>query len=90
MHFFSLNRVPIITKREMEKKENPRGKVDRLYQDDIELVCWKDNKPVYIASNKFDGTCENSCRRFNRVERKNMQIPIPYMIKRYNENMGRG
>jgi hypothetical protein len=48
----------------------PRGHTDVLYKDDQILVAWKDNKGVYMASNKFGGDTINNCLCFCRTERK--------------------
>lgn len=83
-----LNKVPIITKKQMEKKEIARGHSDVAYKDDTVLVAWKDSKAVYLASNKYSGDKNHKCKRFDRVKRASVQIPIPDLIKFYNEFMG--
>ena len=83
-----LNKVPIINKKEMEKKEIVRGHSDVAYKDDTVLVAWRDSKAVYLASNKHTGDINHKCKRFDRVKRASVQIPIPDMIKAYNESMG--
>ncbi len=80
--------MPIISKKDMEKKTVPRGHTDVLYKDDQVLVGWKDNKGVYLASNKFGEDTTNNCRRFCRTERKYVTVPIPTMVQRYNTGMG--
>jgi len=86
--FFRLFKVPIISKKDLEKKTVPRGHTDVLYKDDQVLVAWKDNKGVYMASNKFGADTTNNCRRFCRTERKYVTVPIPTMVQRYNTGMG--
>jgi DNA excision repair protein ERCC-6 len=83
-----LNKVPIITKKEMEKKEIIRGHSDVAFKDDTVLVAWRDSKAVYLASNKYTGDKNHKCKRFDRVKRTSVQIPIPDMVKAYNEFMG--
>jgi hypothetical protein len=39
-----LHRVPIISKKDLEKKSTTRGMADVLYQGDKVLVGWRDNK----------------------------------------------
>ncbi len=80
--------MPIISKKDLEKKTVPRGHTDVLYKDDQVLVAWKDNKRVYMASNKFGADTTNNCRRFCRTERKYVTVPIPTMVQRYNTGMG--
>jgi hypothetical protein len=52
--------VPIISKKDLEKKTVPRGHTNVLYKDDQVLVAWKDNKGVYMASKKFGADTTNS------------------------------
>jgi hypothetical protein len=41
-----------------------------------------------MASNKYSASTTNTCRRFCRTERKNLQVPIPSMVQQYNAGMG--
>lgn len=79
-----LNRIPIIKKKEMEKKTIPRGQMEAIYQADQVLVAWKDNKAVYMASNKFGAELGNPCRRFNRTEKRYDMVQCPKVIGKYN------
>ena len=83
-----LFKVPVKNKKELEAKAVQRGTMDVIYNNDVVLVGWKDNKAVYMASNKYDAIADKTCRRYNRVERKEVQVPIPTMIREYNANMG--
>ena len=83
-----LNKVPIKKKKDMEKKACPRGDLDVLYKEDQLLAAWKDNKAVYVASNKFGAGMETTVRRFNRTEKKFIVIPCPDVIRCYNKGMG--
>ena len=71
----------------MEKNNYRRGTNEREFCGNIEVTCWKDNKPVYIASNKYDGETRMSCRRYSQVEKTYMNIPLPTMIQHYNEKI---
>ena len=51
-------------------------------------MAWKDNKAVYIVSNKYGMEPISTCSRFNRVEKKTVQVPQPACIKKYNSRMG--
>lgn len=83
-----LNKVPIIKKEAMEKKTIARGTVESVYISDQVVTCWKDNKPVYAMSNKWNAETPTNCTRFNRTERKKVDIPIPTLIQKYNQGMG--
>jgi hypothetical protein len=37
-----------------------------------------------MASNKYDASTTNTCHRFCRTEMKNLQVPIPSMVQKYN------
>lgn len=83
-----LQKVPIIQKKELEKKSVDRGHSQALYKDDQVLVAWKDNKGVYVASNKHGAEQQASCSRFCRTKRQSIQVPIPKMVTAYNSFMG--
>jgi hypothetical protein len=80
--------VPIKSKKELEHKAIPRGTTDILYRKDQVLVGWKDNKAVYMASNVHGAKMDRCCRRYNRVEKRDIQVPIPAMFQHYNARMG--
>ena len=83
-----LNRVPIVKKKDLEKKTVERGTTQAIFNEDQVLAVWKDNKAVYIASNKYGMEPFSTCDRFNRIERKSIQVPVPACIKKYNAGMG--
>lgn len=59
-----------------------------LFREDQVLVGWKDNKGVYMASNKFTGESSTTCSRYSRKDRKKINVPIPEMFIKYNGGMG--
>lgn len=83
-----LFKIPLKSKKELESKTVPRGSSDAVYRDDVVCVGWKDNKAVYMASNKYSADTDKTCRRYSRVERKEIQVPIPAMFREYNAKMG--
>jgi hypothetical protein len=64
-----LNRIPIRDKREIMKKTVERGFTDILYKEDMVLAAWKDNKAVYVASNRHPATTDATCRRLDSTTR---------------------
>ena len=70
-----LNRVPIVKKKELEKKTVERGTFEAVFNGDQVLVAWKDNKGVYMGSNKYGVDPLSTCNRYNRVERKSSACP---------------
>lgn len=83
-----LHKVPIIKKKELESKTVARGTSETVFQQDVVLVAWKDNKAVYMASNKISDAKNNTCRRFCREKKAYIQVPIPEMVEAYNDGMG--
>ena len=81
-----LAKIPIIKKKALEKKN--RGDKEVLYREDQVLVGWKDNKGVYMASNKFTGETYTTCSRYSRKDKTKIQVPIPEMFINYNGGMG--
>jgi hypothetical protein len=41
-----------------------------------------------MPSNKYGVETTTNCRCFCRTEWKNVQVPIPTMVQRYNSGMG--
>ena len=82
-----LHRIPIISKKDLENKNVLRGTSEVLYKDDQTLVAWKDSKAVYMASNKHSGDTDNTCKRFDRVQKKSVQVskflPLPPLMWLY-------
>jgi hypothetical protein len=57
-------------------------------EESVVLVKWFDNKPVYIASN-FIGIGElKKVNRWDKVKKQYVQIDIPEIVAKYNQNMG--
>ena len=69
-----LAKVPIVIKKEVLKKTVERGFQETLNKGDQILVCWKDNQPVYLASNKFSAERSATVGRFCRTQRKKIQV----------------
>ena len=79
--------IPITKKKEVEKNWT-RGQIESTYHEDISVTCWKDNKPVYMCSNQFGEEPLVKAKRWNRVERKYVDLNQPDSIKQYNGGMG--
>jgi len=83
-----LNKVAINTKKELMKKTIPRGHLEAVFREDQVLAVWKDNKPVFVASNKYEATVSGTVGRYCRVQKKKIQVPIPDCVRQYNSFMG--
>ena len=83
-------KAPIKQKKELDKKAVERGTTDCVYSEDAILVGWKDNRSVYVASNKYGllGEQQDFCIRYCREKKQYIKIPIPHCIKKYNAGMG--
>ena len=75
----------------LRKKTVSRGS-DACFQQDITLVSWRDNKGVYAASNVHALSNENNpdktVKRYSRIEKKSIIVPIPYLLHQYNQYIG--
>ena len=82
-----LGPVPLPKKKEVEKKF-ARGEMETMFTDDKCVTVWRDNKPVYTASNSYSGVSSERVRRWNRQEREYIDLPIPHSVAKYNKGMG--
>ena len=57
-----LGPVPLPKKKVVEK-EFERGDYSEVFTDDMNVVVWKDNKPVYMASNIMKVIVSTHCSR---------------------------
>ena len=83
-----LNKVPIVKKKEVEKKDVARGFSEPLLQQDSVMIVWKDNKAVYMASNIHGDDKSGTCQRFSREKRATIHVQMPTMVGKYNDGMG--
>ena len=81
-----------MNKWDLEKKTVSKGTSDARFQQDITLVAWRDNKGVNAASNLHALTNEkdpdNTVKRYSRIEKKSVIVPIPYLLHQYNQYIG--
>ena len=78
--------APLPTKSEMGKRK--RGEWTAAYSDDVALVTWHDNQVVTVASNVYDALPTARKSRWNRKEKKVVQVEMPGAIQQYNQAMG--
>lgn len=67
-----------------------RGESCELTRNDCKIVItkWKDNKSVILMSSAFGKDPEDNCKRWSKVENKNILVSRPCVIRQYNMNMG--
>lgn len=54
----------------------------------IATVKWFDNKPVHLASSAHGAEPTDECRRWDRNQKRYINVQRPAVVKEYNENMG--
>ena len=77
-------------KSEKELKKEGRGSSDWSVDANsgIAVVRWLDNSSVQVSSSHTAVEPMTTIRRWDRKERKYVDIPCPAIIKEYNEHMG--
>jgi hypothetical protein len=79
--------IPLPTKKEVVKNFK-RGEVQATYTQDATVVVWRDNQPVYMASNHERVEPMGSCQRYSQKEKCYIAVPQPKLNQEYNKNMG--
>lgn len=71
-------------------KEMGRGSHDEIISEDgdVVLVKWMDNRTVVLASNFVGVGNEDSVARWDKVEKKYLNVQRPEIVKLYNHSMG--
>ncbi|CAI6355121.1 unnamed protein product [Macrosiphum euphorbiae] len=90
---FRRNRFPdiaLMPEKEMLKK--PRGTYDECLTvvDGVPIttVSWKDNKIVNVTSTYIGALEPTKVRRYDKKQKKNVDVEIPKIIEVYNKHMG--
>jgi hypothetical protein len=79
--------IPLPSKKVMDK-DFKRGDCQAVYTQDSMVMVWKDNQPVFMASNHEQVEPMGSCRRYSKVNKTYVDVPQPNINKEYNKNMG--
>lgn len=82
------SRCPLESAKSIGKKE--RGSYDSAFDEStgIALVRWNDNSVVTTISNQFTALPIGTAKRYDRKQKKEMNINQPNVIKFYNKHMG--
>lgn len=82
------NHCPLEAAKLINRKE--RGSYDAAYDDttNVYLVRWNDNSVVTMISNHLSVEPMSTAKRYNRKEKKEVNIQQPNVIKVYNKYMG--
>jgi len=86
-----LSKCQIMGDKELAKQ--PRGHVDQRKSTNrgvgkITVIGWNDNRAVYIASNCLSSQPSKTVRRWNKIDRKYIQVTQPNQFHCYNQGMG--
>ena len=65
-----------------------RGTSDYTSNGKNLLVVWRDNKVVILVTNYLSLNSVLSTKRWSKVEKKHVDVPMPNPFKEYNTNMG--
>ena len=87
MYLYRTFGIPLITKKEGEKSME-RGAILAAYSEDMAVVLWKDNKPVFLPSNCFAVEPVGNVSRYFAAAKGRKDVPCPKVISEYNPNMG--
>lgn len=82
------NHCPLEPVKSLSKK--PRGTYEDAFDrsTNLSLVRWNDNSVVTVISNHFNSQPISNAKRYNRKEKREVNIEQPDVIKHYNKNMG--
>lgn len=78
-------------------KDLKKDKIQRSYSEqwvancdntDIVTVMWYDNKPVVLSSSFVGQEPIETARRYDKKEKRYIQVNCPQIIKTYNQHMG--
>lgn len=72
----------------LKKKDRGYFEYISLSNNQMVICKWNYNSVVSIASNNCPVFPTTQVKRFSQKEKKNIYIPQPNIIKKYNENMG--
>jgi hypothetical protein len=79
--------IPLPGKKEATRNMK-RGEAEAVYSSDSTVIVWKDNQPVYMASNCDTLHPMGQCQRYSSKDKRYMPFPQPLMNHLYNRSMG--
>jgi hypothetical protein len=79
--------IPLPSKKQANK-EMKRGESKAVFTEDAVVMVWKDNQPVYMASNCNGLDAVGQCQRYSRADKAYKPFPQPHLNVLYNMSMG--
>lgn len=79
--------IPLPNKKQANK-ELKRGEMQAVFTQDSVVAVWKDNQPVYMASNCNSVELNGQCQRYSRKDKAYIAVPQPSLNQQYNKFMG--
>ena len=85
-----IKEVPISSKKDVLKKDREYFEVAHTSNQGTEkaVVVWKDNGVVIMASNCFGSEPIQKAKWWDRKEKKDVSVDMPYVFHKYNTSMG--
>ena len=85
-----MKKVPISSNKDVLKKDRGYFEVAHTSNQGKEkaVVVWKDNGAVIMASNCFGSEPIQKAKRWDRKEKKEVSVDMPYVVHKYNTSMG--
>ena len=85
-----MKEVPISSKKDVLRKAREYFEVAHTSNQGAEkaVVVWKDNGAVIMASNCFGSEPIQKAKRWDRKEKKEVSVDMPYVFHKYNTSMG--
>lgn len=84
-----INRCNDVQKKLVDPKLLERGCSSIATSDDnITVLRWKDTKVVHMISTYAGAEPEDTVTRYDRKEKKHVEVSRPFAIKEYNKFMG--
>ena len=80
----------IDSKKSIEKYNRAEMDIRSSTRKDLVVTGWKDNEPVYVASNSDPVNPLSSVQRWDREEKNSVSVPQRNVINVYNKGMGGG
>ena len=76
------------TRKDLKKKGKESFGYRIEQQHNISVVCWYDNRAVTLASTHICVDPQQTATRWDKTQKKQLEIPMPLKVSEYNQHMG--